>query len=196
MTEPTITESLKKHSFRQEAWETLRFILIALIIVVPIRLFIVQPFIVSGASMDPTFKNGQYLIVDELSYNLGNPARGDVAIFKYPKNTKQYFIKRVVGLPRETVHIDEQGKVSITDAEGKLITNLQEPYIKYPLGGYLERRLGADEYFMLGDNRAGSFDSRAWGPVPRNLIVGKPFLRLFPFTAINVLPGEFRQQQL
>ena len=196
MTEPTITESLKKHSFRQEAWETLRFILIALIIVVPIRLFIAQPFIVSGASMDPTFKNGQYLIVDELSYNLGNPARGDVAIFKYPKNPKQYFIKRVVGLPGETVHIDEQGKVSITDAEGKLVTNLKEPYIKYPLGGYLERTLGADEYFMMGDNRAGSFDSRAWGPVPRNLIVGKPFLRLFPFTAINVLPGEFRQQQL
>ena len=193
MTEPTITESLKKHSFRQEAWETLRFILIALIIVVPIRLFIAQPFIVSGASMDPTFQNGQYLIVDELSYNLGNPARGDVAIFKYPKNPKQYFIKRVVGLPGETVHIDERGKVSITNTEGKLVTNLEEPYIKYPLGGYLERTLGADEYFMMGDNRAGSFDSRAWGPVPRNLIVGKPFLRLFPFTAINVLPGEFRQ---
>ncbi len=194
MTEPTITESLKKHSFRQEAWETLRFILIALIIVVPVRLFIAQPFIVSGASMDPTFQNGQYLIVDELSYNLGNPTRGDVAIFKYPKNPKQYFIKRVVGLPGETVHIDEQGKVSITNTEGKLVTNLEEPYIKYPLGGYLERTLGADEYFMMGDNRAGSFDSRAWGPVARNLIVGKPFLRLFPFTTLNVLPGEFRQQ--
>jgi len=190
MTESTTTE--KKLSFRDEAKETLRFIFIALLIVVPIRIFVAQPFIVSGASMDPTFKNGQYLIVDELSYNLGNPARGDVAIFKYPKNPKQYFIKRVIGLPGETVLIDDQGSVAIKTVGGETLS-LKEPYIAYPSAGYLERTLKEGEYFMMGDNRAGSFDSRSWGPVTRDLIVGKPFVRLFPLTAINVLPGQFRQ---
>ena len=121
--EPQATMSLppqKKSSFREEAWETVRFLFIAFAIVVPIRIFIAQPFIVSGASMDPTFKNKQYLIVDELSYHLGNPERGDVAVFKYPKNPKQYFIKRVIGLPGETV-VDNQGQISIKNKDGKTI---------------------------------------------------------------------------
>src|SRR3989344_4900237 len=87
-----------KRSFRAEAWETIRFILIALAVVIPIRVYIAQPFIVSGASMDPTFANGQYLIVDEVSYRFTEPARGDVVIFKYPKDPKKYFIKRIIGL--------------------------------------------------------------------------------------------------
>lgn len=182
----------KRHTFREEAWETVRFLLIALVIVVPIRIFIAQPFIVSGLSMDPTFKDKQYLIVDELSYHLGDPVRGDVVIFKFPKNPSQYFIKRVIGLPGETVKVGAQGQVTIKDAEGKTVT-LKEPYIVHTKGDNVERTLNAEEYFMMGDNRSGSFDSRAWGPVSRDLIVGKAFLRLFPVTAIGVLPGEFRQ---
>lgn len=195
MTEPEqiIIEPQQKSTFREEAWETVRFLFIALLVVVPIRVFVAQPFIVSGASMDPTFANGQYLIVDELSYNLGNPARGDVAIFKYPKNPKQYFIKRVIGLPGETVLVDGQGKVFIKDKDGKITLTMNEPYIKYPKDDSVERTLKAGEYFMMGDNRAGSFDSRAWGPVSRDLIVGKPFLRLFPLTTVGILPGQFRQ---
>lgn len=193
MPEQNTEAAPQKSTFREEAWETVRFLLVALIIVVPIRLFVAQPFIVSGASMDPTFANGQYIIVDELSYNLGNPSRGDVVIFKYPKNPKQYFIKRVIGLPGETVLVDGQGKVFIKDKDGKIALTLNEPYIKYPKDDSVERTLKAGEYFMMGDNRAGSFDSRAWGPVERGLIVGKAFLRLFPITSIDLLPGQFRQ---
>ena len=112
----------EKHSFRHEVWETVRFLIIALLIVVPVRLYIAQPFIVSGASMDPTFGTNQYLIVDELSYRLSDPVRGDVAIFKYPKNPKQHYIKRIIGLPGDTVHIDNDGRVTITNKEAG-ITN-------------------------------------------------------------------------
>src|SRR3989338_9340260 len=115
-------ETIMRHSFFKEAWETVRFIFIALLIVIPIRLFIAQPFIVSGASMDPTFTDGQYLIVDEVSYRFNEPIRGDVIIFKYPKDPKKYFIKRIIGLPRHTVSIDEKGNVSVrqTGSEAEL----------------------------------------------------------------------------
>lgn len=182
-----------KRSFRAEAWETIRFILIALAVVIPIRLYIAQPFIVSGSSMDPTFANGQYLVVDEVSYRFGNPARGDVVIFKYPKNPKQYFIKRIIGLPGETVTVTSDGKVLVKAPDSDTVTILDEPYVKFTKEDSVTYTLGADEYFVMGDNRAGSFDSRAWGPVARDLIVGKPFLRLFPLTTVDILPGEFKQ---
>jgi len=187
------TVSKKNYSFRDEAWETFRFLCIAIVIVVPIRLFIAQPFIVSGASMDPTFKDRQYLIVDELSYHLDDPLRGDVAIFKYPKNPKQYFIKRVIGLPGETVVVNGQGQVFIKDIDGNITMTLSEPYVEHMKDDSVELKLGQNEYFMMGDNRSGSFDSRSWGAVDRELIVGKAFLRLFPLTEADILPGQFRQ---
>lgn len=187
------TVSKKNYSFRDEAWETFRFLCIAIVIVVPIRLFIAQPFIVSGASMDPTFKDRQYLIVDELSYHLDDPLRGDVAIFKYPRNPKQYFIKRVIGLPGETVVVNGQGQVFIKDIDGNITMTLSEPYVEHMKDDSVELKLGQNEYFMMGDNRSGSFDSRSWGAVDRELIVGKAFLRLFPLTEADILPGQFRQ---
>lgn len=183
----------KRHSFKTEAWETIRFIFIALIIVIPIRIFVAQPFIVDGASMDPTFETGQYLIVDELSYRFENPSRGDVVIFKYPRNPKQYFIKRIIGLPGETVTVGENGIVSIKNTSGAVFT-LDEPYIVFKKDDSKSQILGANEYFMMGDNRAGSFDSRAWGPVKREFIIGRALARLFPFSTIRVLPGEFRYE--
>lgn len=183
----------KNYSFRDEAWETFRFLCIAIVIVVPIRLFIAQPFIVSGASMDPTFKDKQYLIVDELSYHLNDPLRGDVAIFKYPRNPKQYFIKRVIGLPGETVIVNGQGQVFIKDIDGNITMTLNEPYVEHMKDDSVELKLGQNEYFMMGDNRSGSFDSRSWGAVDRELIVGKAFLRLFPVAEADILPGQFRQ---
>src|SRR3990167_9915226 len=113
--------------------ELLKFVLIAAAIVFPIRLFVAQPFIVSGASMDPTFSNGQYLIVDELSYRLQDPARGDVIIFRYPKNPKEFFIKRIIGLPTETVSINGNA-ITITKADGKTVA-LSEPYVTKPGNG-------------------------------------------------------------
>ncbi len=197
--DPTIDTSVapteKRHSFRTEVWETIRFVLIALVIVVPIRMFIAQPFIVSGASMDPTFASGQYLIVDEISYRLNEPVRGDVVVFKYPRNPKQYFIKRLIGLPGETVIVNEKGQVFIKKVDGITTLTMNEPYVEFTKSDSVNKTLKEDEYFLMGDNRAGSFDSRVWGPVKRDLIIGRAFLRLFPFAKVDILPGEYRQQE-
>src|SRR6185436_693195 len=132
--------------------ELLKFAVVALIIVVPIRFFVAQPFIVSGASMDPTFGTGQYLIVDELSYRFEPPNRGDVIIFKYPKDPTQYFIKRVIGLPGETVSI-KNGDVFVEDTTGKTI-KLAESYVTNKGNGAdMTVPLESDEYFVMGDNR-------------------------------------------
>lgn len=171
-------------------WETIKFIILALIIVTPIRMFVAQPFIVNGSSMDPTFATGQYLIVDELSYHLGDPSRGDVIILRYPKDPSKFFIKRVIGLPYETIEI-RGGAVTIKNEAHPEGITLDEPYIKYPKNDTLSRTLGEGEYFVMGDNRAASSDSRYWGTVPRNLIVGRALLRLLPVASAAVLPGEY-----
>jgi signal peptidase I len=169
--------------------EMLKLILIAFAIVIPFRLFIAQPFIVDGASMDPTFRSGQYLIVDKVDYRFNEPARGSVLIFKYPKDPKKYFIKRVIGLPGETVSIRD-GIVTIVNAENPEGFSLEEPYVEFERKDSLASfTLGESEYFVLGDNRLGSADSRVWGPVPEENIIGRPFLRVYPF---SLLPGAFR----
>ena len=174
--------------------ELLKFVLIAAAIVFPIRLFIAQPFIVSGASMDPTFHNGQYLIVDELSYRLQNPARGDVIIFRYPKNPKEFFIKRIIGLPTETVSIDGNA-ITVTKADGSKIS-LSEPYVvNHGNGSTQSYPLRAGEYFVMGDNRPESSDSRVWGVLPRDNIVGRAFVRLLPFDLIGFFPGSVSEQK-
>jgi len=169
--------------------ELLKFALVAVIIVVPVRLFIAQPFIVSGASMVPTFENGQYLIVDELTYRFEEPMRGDVIIFKYPKDPTQYFIKRVIGLPNETVRITG-GTVSVSKKDGSTI-KLEESYVvNEGNGGNLTVSLGADEYFVMGDNRPESSDSRLWGVLPKDNIVGRAFIRLLPLQTATIFPGS------
>lgn len=174
--------------------ELLKFVLIAAAIVFPIRLFIAQPFIVSGASMDPTFHNGQYLIVDELSYRLGEPERLDVVIFRYPKNPKEFFIKRIIGLPGESVSI-VGNKVTVTKKDGSTLT-LEEPYVvNHGNGSSATHNLKDDEYFVMGDNRPESSDSRIWGPLPRENIVGRAFVRLLPLDSFGVLPGSTPVQQ-
>lgn len=168
--------------------ELLKFVLIAAAIVFPIRLFIAQPFIVSGASMDPTFRNGQYLIVDELSYRLQEPDRGDVIIFRYPKNPKEFFIKRIIGLPGETVSIKGDA-IIITKKDGSTVS-LSEPYVTNHGNGSTEsHQLKSDEYFVMGDNRPESSDSRVWGTLPRDNIVGRAFIRLLPLNLMGIFPG-------
>ncbi len=172
--------------------ELLKFFIIAVVIVIPIRFWIAQPFIVSGASMEPTFDTGQYLIIDELTYHLSNPQRGDVIIFKYPLNTSEYFIKRIIGLPGETVEIRD-GKVYVigTDSIEKA---LPEPYIINKGNGYNRTvTLKSDEYFVMGDNRPNSSDSRVWGPLPNSDIVGRALVRLLPFNSISTFPGRFHE---
>jgi len=168
--------------------ETLKFSLIALLIVLPFRIFIAQPFLVSGASMSPNFETGHYLIVDQLSYNFEKPARGEVLIFKYPKDPKKYFIKRIIGLPNETVQLDGQ-KIIIQNEEYPNGFELNEPYLQnFSFNANSTTKLKDAEYFMMGDNRSASSDSRVWGPLPEDLIVGRAFLRLFPFTQIEIFP--------
>ncbi len=180
----------QKQRIGSSLWDTIKFIVLALIIVTPIRMFVAQPFIVSGSSMDPTFATGQYLIVDELSYHLGDPARGDVIILRYPKDTTKFFIKRVIGLPNETVEI-QNGAVTIKNTEHPEGFAMNEPYIKYPKNDTMTKILGEGEYFVMGDNRAASSDSRYWGTVPRNLVVGRALIRLLPVASAAVLPGNY-----
>jgi signal peptidase I len=173
--------------------ELLKFVLVAAIIVVPLRLFVAQPFIVSGESMDPTFANGQYLIVDELSYHFEAAQRGQVIIFRYPKDPSQFFIKRIIGLPGETVMI-RNGQVEVQKVDGTTVT-LNESYVKnLGNGGDATYPVPAGDYFVMGDNRPESSDSRAWGYLPRANIVGQAFLRLLPVNTVGIFPGGTQAQ--
>lgn len=169
--------------------EIATFLVLAVVIVLPIRLFVAQPFVVEGESMYPTFDSGDYLIVDELSYRLGEPERGDVVVFKYPNNPKVFYIKRVIGLPGETVSINE-GVVSILKTNGTTIT-LEEPYVVAEDATYTEDTVvGAGEFFVMGDNRPRSSDSRVWGLLPEEDLMGRAFLQLLPAGDIGFLPGK------
>ena len=167
--------------------ETLKFSLIAILIVLPFRIFIAQPFLVSGASMSPNFETGHYLIVDQLSYNFQKPKRGEVIIFRYPKNPKKFFIKRVIGLPNETIILKE-GVVTIQNEDNPDGFIVEEPYIKFHSKRNLEMNLTKGEYFVMGDNRPASSDSRSWGVLSEKLIIGRALIRLFPFTKIELFP--------
>lgn len=169
--------------------EIVRFSVIALLIVIPIRMFVAQPFIVSGASMQETFHNGEYLIVDQVSYHLHSPERGDVVIFRYPRDPSKYFIKRIIGVPGDTLTIEDSTVTILNEAhpEGFI---LNEPYIKSMRPGVtITEELGDREYFVMGDNRDESSDSRVWGVLQEERIIGKAFLRLFPPQEFDVLPG-------
>jgi len=174
--------------------EIATFLILAVVIVLPIRLFIAQPFVVEGESMAPTFDSGDYLIVDELSYRLTDPKRGDVIVFRYPGNEKVFYIKRIIGLPGETVSID-RGKVTITKPDGTSLT-IDEPYVVAEDATYTESTvIGPDQYFVMGDNRPRSSDSRIWGLLPEREIMGRAFLQLLPATKIDLLPGAVTQPQ-
>lgn len=172
--------------------EIATYTLIALCIVIPFRFFIAQPFIVSGASMLPTIAPREYLVIDVLSHTLKEPARGDVIIFRYPFDTTVYFVKRVIGLPGETVVITD-GLVTIEKQSGELLV-LDEPYIldAHRTHESSTTKLSDGEYFVLGDNRKGSSDSRVWGPLEKKFIIGYALLRLYPFERMSFYPGEHR----
>lgn len=171
--------------------EIVRFALIAIIIVVPIRFFIAQPFIVSGSSMDETFANNQYLIVDQLTYHFQTPERGEVIIFRYPRDVSKYFIKRVIGVPGDTIKI-EGSVVTITNKDHPTGVILEEPYIaSMDQPSYVTETLGEGEYFVMGDNRDHSSDSRMWGILQEDKIVGRALLRLFPVTQAAFFPGQY-----
>ncbi len=173
--------------------ELLKFAVVAIIIVVPIRLFVAQPFFVSGESMVPTFENGQYLIVDELTYHFEAPQRGDVIIFRYPKDTSEFFIKRIIGLPGETVYVTPQG-VSVKKTDGTVV-QLNESYVVNQGNGEGTYVVPPGQYFVMGDNRPESSDSRSWGTVPQSDLIGRAIVRLLPFATIALFPGKAVEPQ-
>lgn len=168
-----------------------RFVILAALIVLPVRLFIAQPFVVSGASMEPTFSTGNYLIIDEISYRLEDPKRGEVIVFRFPYEPDKFLIKRVIGLPGETILLNGHSIIVKNEEHPEGFTLAQGTLKESGRRNDAEVKLGQDEYFVLGDNRDESADSRLWGPLPREYIVGRPLLRLVPLDKIGVFPGDW-----
>ena len=182
--------------FFVSVFEVVEVVVVALVAVYLIRNFLVQPFLVSGASMVPTFAHGDYILIDELSFRFRHPERGEVIVFRYPNDESTYFIKRVIGMPFDRL-ILKDGKIIIVNAENPHGKTLDETYlpagvVTTPHGnGKFDFTLGANQYFVMGDNRPYSFDSRDWGVVAASEVIGAVRLRLWPVTGFSVFaaPG-------
>lgn len=177
---PTPSTEKPKGQIRMFLSDFFKIFIIALVIIIPVRWFLFQPFVVTGDSMRPNFHNDDYLIIDELTYRFKAPARGDVIVLRFPNDPSQFFIKRIVGLPGDRIMI-ENGHVTIYDEKDPNGVTLDESYlpsnnITY---GNVNVTLTSDEYYVLGDNRLASSDSRIWGPLGRKFIVGRVLFRLY-----------------
>ncbi|MBU4348489.1 signal peptidase I [Patescibacteria group bacterium] len=167
-------------------WEVAEIVLIAVVTVFFIRTFLMQPFLVSGASMEPSFSTGNYLLVDEISYRLGSPERNDVVVFQYPNDPSTYYIKRIIALPGERIVLKDS-EITIINSQYSEGIILEESYLKSGLrtSGNIDVVLDEDDYFVMGDNRNVSYDSRSWGSLSKDNIVGIVRLRLFPIDSIK-----------
>ena len=171
---------------RKFIWDLLEVVIVSAVVVLPIRYFLVQPFFVQGQSMEPNFHNSDYLIIDELSYRLREPQRGEVVVFKFSQDKSQYYIKRIIGLAGETLEIDVS-RITVFNRENPRGLTLQEDYLdgsgRQTDLGKIKITLGEDEFYVLGDNRRASYDSRRWGVLPRVDIIGRVWLRAWPVQA-------------
>ncbi|MFP4514957.1 MAG: signal peptidase I [Parcubacteria group bacterium] len=170
-------------------FEVLKIVLISLAIIVPVRYFLIQPFYVKGASMEPSFHDYEYLIIDEISYRFNEPKRGEVVVFRYPRHPQEYFIKRIIALPGERVEV-RNGLVYVYNEENPKGFLLDEEYLHEGTQTHglqnEEVDLKADEYYVLGDNRSASKDSRNFGPVNESFIIGKVWIRGWPIDRFEV----------
>jgi len=166
--------------------EVLEVAVIAVVAVFIVRSYLVQPFLVSGSSMSPNFSNGDYVLVDELTYHLRAPERGEVVVFHDPQDYSTYFVKRVIGLPGERVTIKNDTVTVYNSADPQGLV-LDETYL--PKGtdtsGTDDVTLSSSTYLALGDNRPFSYDSRQWGPLPAANIVGLVRVRLWPLNELT-----------
>ena len=169
-------------------FEVIKVVVISLAIIIPVRYFLIQPFYVKGASMEPSFYDHEYLIIDEISYRFREPSRGEILVFKYPKDPSQYFIKRIIALPGEKIEIKD-GKVFVYTKETNRIVELNEDYLTEGVETFSNKEgvieLKEDEYYLLGDNRNHSKDSRSFGAVKESFIVGKVLFRGWPFNRVG-----------
>lgn len=175
-------------TFLREVFDFIKILILAAVIVIPIRYFIAQPFIVKGASMEPSFEERDYLIIDELTYYFREPMRGEVVVFRYPIIPSEYFVKRVIGIPGETVIITG-GKVFIQKDPNTEPTEVPEPYLPSGLETTPDEKtsLGPNQYFVMGDNRAYSLDSRKWGVLDREFITGRAVFRAWPLSDAGII---------
>jgi len=169
-------------------WETVKVVIISLAIIIPVRYYLIQPFFVRGDSMKPNFQDKDYILVDKLDYRLNKPERGDVIVFRYPLDPKEYFIKRIIALPEETINI-QANTVTIYNTQNPEGFVLDESYLPetQETVGTMRVKLDANEYFVMGDNRLFSSDSRRWGPLNRSYIAGRGWLRLWPLNKIEII---------
>lgn len=173
-------------------------IVVFMVFIIALRLFVIDPFLVNGSSMQPTFEDGDYVIVDKLSYSLRDPKRGEVIVFDAPSNDGRYFIKRIIALPGERIIVDGSS-VTIFNKEHPDGFAAKETYVKFPSNRKTDRTLAADEYFVMGDNREVSSDSRIWGALHADAIEGRALVRLLPYKHFGVTPGsvdEFEDAKL
>jgi len=169
-------------------WDLAKIVLLATVVIIPIRFLVFQPFIVSGSSMEPNFTHGDYLIIDEISYRFNRPERGEVIVLRYPEDPSQFFIKRIIGLPGDRL-VFNGGKVKVYPGNGYDSQILDENYLVVgtftsPIGDD-SIVLGSGQYYVLGDNRVASSDSRVWGPLERTDIVGKVWVKVFPLSDLS-----------
>jgi signal peptidase I len=198
-TEPTVAERTPERGPKRSSWlrETAVVVVVALVAAILLRTFVVQTFYIPSGSMEPTLQIGDRILVDKLAYHLHGVDRGNIVVFKRPANEDcggppvADLVKRVIGLPGDTISL-KKGRVLI---DGKLLNESWLPAIKQdttyqgPAGTAYNLAkpyvIPANHYFMMGDNRGNSCDSRYWGPIPRSLIVGKVDLRVWPVTAFH-----------
>lgn len=190
------------HELTEFVWETVKVVLISLVIIVPVRYYLIQPFFVKGSSMVPNFHDQDYVLVDKWTYRLGRPDRGDVIVFKYPNDPSEYFIKRIIGLPGETVLVGGDNTVRIFNGQYPAGFLLNEsvylpkenhtycnPTYTSPQWCGQKVTLKPGQYFVMGDNREHSSDGRYFGPVDqKQFFSGMAWLRLWPLNKIGFIP--------
>lgn len=167
--------------------------IIVFVIAFCLRYFAVQPFIVDGESMMPNYVNNEYILAEKISYMTGEPKRGDVIVFRYPGNPNISYIKRIIGLPGETVKIENSTVTVFNDKNPEGVT-IEEKYLpgdtltlaEGSQNGAFSKKIANDEYFVMGDNRQHSSDSREWGLLPRTNIIGRAWLTILPATKAGI----------
>ena len=167
--------------------EVVKVVVISLVIIIPVRYYLIQPFYVKGASMEPNFHDYEYLIIDEISYRFNQPQRGEVVVVRNPNDRSQYFIKRIIGLPGETIDIKDGRIVIYNDDYPSGIELDESAYLSSEVKtqGKDSMKLSSDEFYLLGDNRTSSLDSRLFGPLTSEDVVGRTWIRAWPFNRVS-----------